>query len=90
MLPFNDRKFKIEQGNAFDLITRVEPGSINLTITSPPYNIGKVYEKRTTLQKYLSQFTQFAADLYKATPTSRAASTRFAPHPDSQRMKSGS
>jgi DNA modification methylase len=67
MLPLNNRNFKIEQGNAFDLIKRVKPGSIKLTVTSPPYNIGKVYEKRTTLQKYLSQFTEFAGDLYKAT-----------------------
>jgi adenine-specific DNA-methyltransferase len=67
MLPLNNRNFKIEQGNAFDLIKRVKPGSVTLTVTSPPYNIGKVYEKRTALQKYLSQFTEFADDLYKAT-----------------------
>jgi adenine-specific DNA-methyltransferase len=67
MSPFKDCSFTLEHGNAFTLLKRVEPGSINLTITSPPYNIGKVYEKRTTLQKYLSQFAAFAHDLYKAT-----------------------
>src|ERR1700730_624353 len=59
--------FTIEQGNAFDLIKQREPGSLNLTITSPPYNIGKVYEKRTTLQSYLTRFSEFARDIYKAT-----------------------
>src|SRR3954452_1486864 len=59
--------YKIEQGDAFEKVKSLKPNSIKLTITSPPYNIGKVYEKRTTLQKYLSPFNDFAKALYKAT-----------------------
>ncbi|MFV4878931.1 DNA-methyltransferase [Bacillus velezensis] len=32
--------------------------SIDLTVTSPPYNIGKVYEKKKSIEKYL----EFSAD----------------------------
>src|SRR5690242_11560044 len=62
-----ENKFKVQQGNAFQLIKQLEPNSLKLTITSPPYNIGKVYEKRTTLLNYLKPFNKFAKDLYKAT-----------------------
>lgn len=57
---------KITRGNAFDLVKELEEGSIKLAITSPPYNIGKVYEKRTTLENYLSSYKEFAKDLFKA------------------------
>jgi adenine-specific DNA-methyltransferase len=60
-------KYRIKKGDAFDLVKHLEPNSVALTITSPPYNIGKVYEKRTTLQKYLSPFNDFAKALYQAT-----------------------
>ena len=32
--------------DAFELIDEPEDGSVQLTITSPPYNIGKRYERR--------------------------------------------
>jgi len=57
--------YKITQGNSFDLIKKLEENSIKLAITSPPYNIGKVYEKRTTLEKYLSAYKEFAKDLFR-------------------------
>ena len=39
-------EYKFIEGDTFELIKTVEDGTIDLTITSPPYNIGKVYEKR--------------------------------------------
>ena len=41
-------------GDALDLLARLPPGSIPLTITSPPYNIGKEYERRLSLSDYLA------------------------------------
>jgi adenine-specific DNA-methyltransferase len=58
--------YKIIKGDAFSLVKTLKPNSIKLAISSPPYNIGKVYEKRTTLQKYLSTYQEFAKDLYKS------------------------
>ncbi len=40
-------------GDCLDLLGRIPSGSINLIVTSPPYNIGKSYERRTSLDDYL-------------------------------------
>lgn len=57
--------YKITKGNSFELIKKVKNNSIQLVITSPPYNIGKIYEKRTTLEKYLSTYDTFAKELFR-------------------------
>lgn len=57
--------YKIIKGNSFELIKELDKNSIKLAITSPPYNIGKIYEKRTTLEKYLSSYNKFAEELYR-------------------------
>ena len=36
-------------------MTRLPSDSMQLIVTSPPYNIGKSYEKRTSLDKYLEE-----------------------------------
>lgn len=58
--------YKIIKGDAFGLVKELGENSIKLAITSPPYNIGKIYEKRTTLENYLSSYKEFAKDLFKA------------------------
>lgn len=40
----------------------LESESLKLIVTSPPYNIGKSYEKRTTLEKYIHSQTQVIAE----------------------------
>ena len=57
--------YKIIKGNSFELIKELDENSIKLAITSPPYNVGKIYEKKTTLEKYLSSYDKFAEGLYK-------------------------
>jgi adenine-specific DNA-methyltransferase len=37
---------KICLGDAFEFIKQVPDGSIDLILTSPPYGIGKEYERR--------------------------------------------
>jgi adenine-specific DNA-methyltransferase len=37
-------------------------GSMGLVVTSPPYNIGKKYEKRTSLDRYLSEQAKIIAE----------------------------
>lgn len=41
-------------GDCLDLLGQIPSGSINLIVTSPPYNIGKSYERRTSLDDYLN------------------------------------
>lgn len=40
-------------GDCNDLLKHIPSNSVDLVITSPPYNVGKKYEKKTSLQSYL-------------------------------------
>lgn len=41
-------------GDCMNLFNQIPDGSVQLVVTSPPYNIGKEYEKRQKLQDYLA------------------------------------
>jgi len=41
------------EGDVIDFLSRVPPESASLIVTSPPYNIGKEYEKKTSLDDYV-------------------------------------
>ncbi len=42
-------------GDCLDLLKTVPDESLRLVVTSPPYNIGKEYERRLKLESYLEQ-----------------------------------
>jgi adenine-specific DNA-methyltransferase len=42
------------QGDCLELLKQIPDNRIQLIVTSPPYNIGKKYEKKTSLDRYLS------------------------------------
>ena len=42
------------EGDCIDLLANIPPASVDLVITSPPYNVGKQYEKSVPLDEYLS------------------------------------
>jgi len=42
-------------GDCFELLDYLEPQSVQLILTSPPYNIGKEYEKKETIDSYLDK-----------------------------------
>ncbi len=41
-------------GDCLDLLQNIPEGSIQLIVTSPPYNIGKEYEKKLDLSAYIA------------------------------------
>ncbi len=43
------------EGDCLDLLRQIPEGAVQLVVTSPPYNIGKSYEKKMPLEEYLSQ-----------------------------------
>lgn len=45
----------IYHGNCLELLGQIPDKSVQLVITSPPYNIGKAYEKKLDLQVYCEQ-----------------------------------
>ena len=42
----------INNGSCYDFIKTVPDNSVTLVVTSPPYNIGKKYEKKSSLDEY--------------------------------------
>ncbi len=42
-------------GNCLDLLTQIPNSSLQLIVTSPPYNIGKEYEQKLKLDLYIEQ-----------------------------------
>jgi adenine-specific DNA-methyltransferase len=45
----------VHSGDCLDLLAAIPDRSIQLIVTSPPYNIGKKYEKKLKLDRYLQQ-----------------------------------
>lgn len=41
------------QGDCMDLLSQIPDGQLQLVVTSPPYNIGKEYERRLHLDRYI-------------------------------------
>ena len=52
MEPFN---YRYECRNALDFCKSLPSESVKLIITSPPYNIGKSYETKTSIDEYIKK-----------------------------------
>jgi len=50
-----DAKAVVYDGNCLTLMREIPDAAVQLVITSPPYNIGKPYEKKLSLKDYLEQ-----------------------------------
>ena len=60
-----DQDIVIYPGSCLDLMKQIPDNSIRLIVTSPPYNIGKKYEKRIKLDKYLEQQRDVIDECYR-------------------------
>lgn len=58
------QQYSIKQWNSFHLIKELENNSLDFIITSPPYNVWKIYEKKKKLENYLEPYIEFANDLF--------------------------
>jgi adenine-specific DNA-methyltransferase len=45
--------YEIKKGDCLTVLNKIEDGKFDLILTSPPYNIGKSYETKTSIEKYL-------------------------------------
>jgi DNA modification methylase len=45
----------INNGSCYDFVKTIPDNSVNLIVTSPPYNLGKEYEKRSSLNEYYNK-----------------------------------
>lgn len=53
------------QGDCLDILKRCPDEFAALIITSPPYNIGKEYEKQTRLEQYIDQIQPILSELVR-------------------------
>jgi adenine-specific DNA-methyltransferase len=53
-------------GDCLDLLKSIPDESLQLVVTSPPYNLGKEYEKKLHLDTYLQQQAQIIAECVRA------------------------
>ncbi len=63
---FKGERFAIFNSDSLELLKRIPKNSINLLFTSPPYNIGKSYEKVMPIQEYLKWTEQWIKSSYES------------------------
>ena len=56
----------VHHGDCRDLLSTIPSESLQLVVTSPPYNIGKEYERRLRLEDYLKQQTSVIRECVRA------------------------
>lgn len=73
ILPKINQSFSLENditlncSEAKTFLTTIPDNRIMLTVTSPPYNIGKEYEKYLTLEEYLSKQEEVIKEIVRVT-----------------------
>lgn len=56
---------RLYQGDCLALLRRLPAGVVDLTVTSPPYNIGKEYEASRPIEDYLGWCTDWISELHR-------------------------
>lgn len=64
---FENKDFLLYNGDCTELMSKLPPNLINTTITSPPYNIGKEYEKIMTVEDYINWCSSWIEQIYNLT-----------------------
>ena len=60
-----DADVTLFEGDCRQFLPELPSGSVDLVITSPPYNIGKQYEKSVSLKQYLKEQERTIEELYR-------------------------
>lgn len=64
---FRGERYAIYNGDCRELLQRVPTGSLDLTFTSPPYNIGKEYETVRPMEEFIEWCAEWIHRIYRAT-----------------------
>lgn len=59
--------WRIECADALTALSRLPSESVDLAITSPPYNIGKAYETKRPLDEYLGWCAKWMGEIFRVT-----------------------
>jgi len=60
-----DQNIVVHEGDTYEFLRTLPDQLVTLIITSPPYNIGKVYEKRVNIRKYLKNQERVIEELIR-------------------------
>ena len=60
-----DSRIVLYHGDVQNFLATIPDGTVKLIITSPPYNIGKEYEMRVSIDRYLAQQENVIKNLYR-------------------------
>ena len=60
-----DIKYSVENGDSLSILKTYEKGKFDLIITSPPYNIGKSYETKISIEDYLATQEEIIKELIR-------------------------
>ena len=58
-------EFTYKKQDALSFLQQLPSNSVKLVITSPPYNMGKEYETRTSLQQYLDEMKPIISEIHR-------------------------
>ncbi len=61
----SEAEIVVYNGDVNDYVASVPDNSVSLIITSPPYNLGKDYEDRVSIEKYLEGQSRLISQLYR-------------------------
>lgn len=60
-----ERTVVLYPGDCLELLSQIPTASIQLIVTSPPYNLGKEYERKLSLDTYLEQQARVISECYR-------------------------
>lgn len=60
-----DTDYEIKKGDSLTVLKKIEDGKFDLILTSPPYNVGKSYETKTSIEKYLETQEEIIDELVR-------------------------
>ena len=65
-------QYALYLGDCVDLLARMPAASVPLTVTSPPYNIGKEYERALPISEYIEWTATWVSAVHRVTTESGA------------------
>jgi adenine-specific DNA-methyltransferase len=60
-----DVSYVIKNAETLQTLKKIEAGKFDLILSSPPYNVGKEYETKTSIEKYLETQEAIIAELVR-------------------------
>ncbi|MGK9369808.1 DNA-methyltransferase [Melioribacter sp. Ez-97] len=63
----HNNNYKLILGDTYKILSEFEKNKFDLVITSPPYNIGKEYETKKSIENYLSEQEEVIKEIIRVT-----------------------